>query len=97
MIGGGEQTKQKKGKKSEKELNDTIQYQQEIIEKLINQLKDIELQKMKIRNKNNDYEELLEQNRHNFKELSIKYRNQTYKLEKYDILIQRLLKNQKIE
>ena len=57
-----------------KELNDTIQFQQNIIDKLTEKLKQLELINYKINEEKQNYEDLLQQNRFNFKKLSIESR-----------------------
>ena len=76
--------------KEKKELQNTIQFQQSIIEKLTKKLEDIELQKKYILDEKSDYEELLQQNRYHFKELSIQSREKDEQLKKYEDIIQKL-------
>lgn len=61
-------------KQSEEEitkLNKVVTYQNSIIEKLSERLKLLEIQKNELQIHKKDYEELLEQNRHNLKKLSL--------------------------
>ena len=71
-------------------LRDTIDYQQTIIEKLGETLKDVELQKYELLSENQTYIELLEQNRRNLKDLSLKFREQSSELAKSKDIIQKL-------
>ena len=86
MIGGGN----KKDNKETQELKDTIEYQQSIIEKLIERVKEVEIQKHELSETVGQYEELLQQNRFNMKELSIQLREKTNKLEHYEELIPKI-------
>ena len=90
MNGGG-------GKRNElinnKELEETINYQQSIIEKLIKRVEDIEIQKKDLYDQIQKYEELLQQNRYSFKELSIQLNEKTKKLNKYEKLIPKINDN----
>ena len=85
MTGGGE--------KSDKSINDleaTIQYQQSIIEKLVERVKEIEIHKHELTETISSYEELLQEGRHKLKELSIQIREKTDKLNHYEELIPKL-------
>jgi len=75
------------------QLKDTIDYQQSIIEKVSNQVKEIELQKHSLQGNNNDYEELLQQNRYHLKELSIQLRENKKTIKKYEDIIKKLTKS----
>jgi len=77
-------------KKSTKELEETIEYQQSIIEKLIERVKEIEIQKHELNEKTSSYEELLQEGRFKLKELAIELRNKTEKLNHYEELIPKL-------
>ena len=81
----GEQCSQKV-----KELNEVIQYQQNIIEKLTEKLKDIELIKYQITEEKKTYEDLLQQNRFNLKHISIENREKDEKIKKYEDIIKKL-------
>ena len=59
-----------KTNKQVQELNETIQYQQNIIETLSQKLKDLEIIKHQLSKERQDYEELLQQNRFNLKQIS---------------------------
>ena len=83
MTGGGK-------KKDTKELEDTIEYQQTIIEKLIERVKEVEVQKNELLEKSSSYEELLHQRRYKLKELAIELREKTNKLDHYEELIPKL-------
>ena len=72
------------------ELNDTINFQQSIIEKLTDQLKNIEIHRKQLIDTNQEYEELLQQNRYNLKELSIQSREKDKKILQYEEIIQKL-------
>ena len=85
MTGGGE--------KSDKSINDleaTIQNQQSIIDRLTEQLKEVEIQKHGLTGTISSYEELLQEGRHKLKELSIQIREKTDKLNHYEELIPKL-------
>lgn len=84
QLGGG------KNIKKEKDLEETINYQQNIIEKLIERIKEIEIQKNKCEETISTYEELLQENRYKLKELSIQLREKTNKLDHYEELIPKL-------
>lgn len=71
-------------------LRDIIDYQQTIIEKLSKTLKDLEISKHELLSENQSYIELLEQNRHNLKDLSLKFREQSSELAKSKDIIQKL-------
>ena len=53
------------------ELNEIIQYQQSIIENISERLKELEIIKNTLSNDKREYEELLHQNRYNYKEKCI--------------------------
>lgn len=72
------------------ELTDTIQFQQSTIEKLTKSIGKLELQKTYLVQEKTDYEELLQQNRHHLKDLSILNREKDEKIKQYEELIQRL-------
>ena len=72
------------------ELKDTIKYQQSIIEKLTERVKEVEVQKYELSETVGQYEELLQQNRFNMKELSIQLRAKTNKVEHYEELIPKI-------
>jgi hypothetical protein len=69
------------------EYKKIIEYQQNIIHKLTERVKEVELQKHELNETNNTYEELLQDGRYKLKELSVKYREQTEKLKEYEKLI----------
>ena len=71
-------------------LKETIEYQQSIIEKVSNQLKEIEIQKYSLQENNSEYEELLQTNRYHLKELSIQLRENKKTITKYENIIQKL-------
>ena len=73
-----------------KQLKDTIDYQQSVIEKVINQLKEIELQKYSLQENNSEYEELLQQNRYHLKDLSLELRENKKTIQKYEDIIRKL-------
>ena len=50
---------------------DTIKYQQKIIQKLTENLKELEVVKISLIKEKREYEELLQQNRFNFKEVNV--------------------------
>ena len=67
-----------------------FQYQQSIIEKLIERVKEVEVQKYELSETVGQYEELLQQNRFNMKDLAIQLREKTNKLEHYEELIPKI-------
>lgn len=85
-----------KGEEEEKcdekveELKDIIKYQQNIIDKLGEKLKELELIKYKITEEKQNYEDLLQQNRFHLKELSIQCREKDEKIKKYEDIIKKL-------
>ena len=76
--------------KKVKELNDSINFQKSIIEKLTEELKDLEIHKKQLLDTVQEYEELLQQNRYHLKDLSIKLREKDEKIIKYEDIIQKL-------
>jgi len=72
------------------ELNQIIEYQQSIIEKLSEKNKKLEIINVSLTQDKRDYEELLQQNRFNFKELSIESRKKDNIITKYESVIQKL-------
>ena len=77
-------------KKDNKELEDTIDYQQSIIKKLIERVKEVEIQKNELLEKVISYEELLQEGRYKLKELAIELKEKTNKLDHYEELIPKL-------
>ena len=73
-----------------KTLTDTIEYQQSIIEKLSENNKNLEKLNVSLLNEKRNYEELLQQNRFNLKELSVKSREKDEKILKYEEIIKKL-------
>ena len=67
-----------------------IEYQQSIIEKLSEKNKKLEIINVSLTQDKRDYEELLQQNRFNFKELSIESRKKDNIITKYESVIQKL-------
>jgi len=80
LIGGG-----KTGKETE-----IIKYQQSIIDKLTEKVKDVEIEKMELNETIKTYEDLLQDGRFKLKELSIELRDKTKKIEHYEELIPKL-------
>ena len=76
--------------KKNKELEETIQYQQGIIETMTDTIKMLEMQKHQISSDKTDYEELLEKNRHHLKDLSVQLRESQSQNEQYKDIIQKL-------
>ena len=72
------------------ELNETIQFQQSTIEKLTESVGKLELQKSYLTQEKTDYEELLQKNRHNLKDLSIINREKDEKIKQEEEIIKRL-------
>jgi len=72
------------------ELNDIIKYQQSIIETMTEKLKELEVARAQILIEKRDYEELLQQNRYNYKKTCIESREKDIKIEKYEEIIKKL-------
>jgi len=85
QIGGG------KSKEDLKDLKDTIEYQQSIIEKLTERVKHVEIEKHEIQEKISTYEELLQEGRYKLKQMSLELREKTEKLNHYEELIPKLI------
>ena len=81
MVGGG---------KSNQESEDKVSYQQEIIEKLIERVKEVEIQKHELSETISTYEDLLQEGRYKLKELSVSNREQKEKIDHYEELIPKL-------
>ena len=80
------------GKKEDiRELKDTIEYQQSIIEKLTERIKYVEIEKHDIQGQISTYEELLQEGRYKLKELSLELREKTDKLNHYEEIIPKLI------
>ena len=73
-----------------KELDEIINFQKSIIEKLTEELKELEIHKKQLIDTVQEYEELLQQNRYHLKDLSIKLREKDEKLLKYEDIIKKL-------
>ena len=76
--------------KTTQELTETIHYQQSIIEKLIERVKEVELLKHELSETISTYEDLLHEGRYKLKELSVEVREKTKKLDHYEELIPKL-------
>ena len=85
MQGGGS-----KSSKSSKSSNDIIKYQQSIIDKLIEKVKDVELEKQELHETIATYEDLLQEGRFKLKDLSIELRDKIKKIDHYEELIPKL-------
>jgi hypothetical protein len=72
------------------ELKDTITYQQSIINKLSKKLEDLEIIQATVIQEKRDYEELLQQNRYNYKKICIESKEKDKKIRKYEEIIQKL-------
>ena len=86
MNGGGSP----RSKQSDKKENDIIKYQQSIIDKLTEKIKDVELAKQELHETITTYEDLLQEGRFKLKDLSIELRDKTKKIEHYEELIPKL-------
>jgi len=75
---------------SNKELVEIVTNQQSIIEKLIERIKAVELQKHELTETITTYEDLLQEGRFKLKELSIEVRDKTKKIDHYEELIPKL-------
>ena len=76
--------------KQVQELQDIIHYQQSIIEKMTKSITELEIQKKHLIHEKTEYEELLQQNRYNMKEICIESREKDKKIEQYEGVIQKL-------
>ena len=76
--------------KQVQELQDIIRYQQSIIEKMTKTITELEIQKKHLTHEKTEYEELLQQNRYNMKEICIESREKDKKIEQYEGVIQKL-------
>lgn len=84
------------GKKEDiRELKDTIEYQQSIIEKLTERIKYVEIEKHDIQEQISTYEELLQEGRYKLKELSLELREKTDKLNHYEEIIPKLINSRR--
>ena len=72
------------------DLNNTINFQQSIIEKMSERLKELEITKVSLINEKREYEDLLQQNRYNYKEKCIENEEQKKIIKKYEKAIQKL-------
>ena len=77
-------------KEDTRELKETIKYQQEIIEKSVERIKTLEIDKHEMYDKNSTYEQLLQEGRYKLKELSILNREMKEKIDHYEELIPKL-------
>jgi Mg2+ and Co2+ transporter CorA len=77
-------------KENTHELKETIKYQQEIIEKSVERIKTLEIDKHEMYDKNSTYEQLLQEGRYKLKELSILNREMKEKIDHYEELIPKL-------
>ena len=85
QIGGS------KSKEDLKDLKDTIEYQQSIIEKLTERVKHVEIEKHEVQEKISTYEELLQEGRYKLKKMSLELKEKTEKLDHYEELIPKLI------
>ena len=72
------------------DLNNTINFQQSIIEKMSERLKELEITQLSLINEKREYEDLLQQNRYNYKEKCIENEEQKKIIKKYEKAIQKL-------
>jgi len=77
--------------KETRELQATIQYQQDIIDKLTDRLREVELQKSSILDEKGTLEELLHQNQMNLQRLSHESHEQIAKIKQYEEVIHNLI------
>lgn len=76
--------------KQVQELQDIIQYQQSIIEKMTKSITELEIQKKRLTHEKIEYEELLQQNRYNYQKICIESKEKDEKIKKYEEIIQKL-------
>ena len=76
--------------KKVEDLNNTVQFQQSIIEKISQRLKELEITQLSLINEKREYEDLLQQNRYNYKEKCIENEEQKKIIKKYEKAIQKL-------
>jgi hypothetical protein len=91
QIGGGK----KEDIRELKDLKDTIEYQQNIIEKLTERIKYVEIEKHEVQGQISTYEELLQEGRYKLKELSLELREKTDKLNHYEEIIPKLINSRR--
>lgn len=72
------------------DMNERLQYQQEIIEKLVKEIKESRHTMKTLLEDKQTYEEMLQKNRYHLKELSIENRDKDKQLKKYQDIIQKL-------
>ena len=87
IPGDTNETENQPKKDNSEEYKNIIDYQQNIIKKLTERVKEVELQKHELNETNNTYEGLLQDGRYKLKELSVKYREQSEKIKEYEKLI----------
>ena len=86
QMGGGSRDKE-----DINELKDTIIYQQNIIEKLAERVKHVEIEKHETQEQISTYEELLQEGRYKLKQMSLELKEKTEKLNHYEELIPKLI------
>ena len=74
-----------------KELNEMIVYQQNILDKLAERMKIIEIDKARLVNEKDDLEQMLEQNQMNFQRLLCETQDQRNKIKQYEEVIHNLI------
>jgi len=85
--------KEKENEECDKKLNElkeTINYQQNIINIMSEKLKELEIIKVQLINEKREYEELLQQNRYNYKNVCIQLSEKQDKISKYEEIINKL-------
>lgn len=86
----------KKCDKTIEELNEIIEYQQSIINKMSERLKTIEIKLVTSETNQREYEEMLQQNRYNYKDKCIELRDKNKKIMEYEEIIQKLTNSHSI-
>ena len=79
-----------------RELNEIVANQQHIIEIMTLKITELEITKQQLHESKQSYEELLQQNRFNLKELSIRTREKDEKISKYEDIIKKLVNSQQL-
>ena len=75
---------------SDTQTHETLRYQQEIIEKLVAEIKETRQARKGLLEEKQTYEEMLQKNRYRLKELSVENRDKDKQIHKYKDVIQKL-------
>ena len=75
---------------SDTQTHETLRYQQEIIEKLVAEIKETRQMRKSLLEEKQTYEEMLQKNRYRLKELSVENRDKDKQIQTYKDIIQKL-------